>query len=321
MAKRKDRDDAPESDAPESERPDDPEAAPTEFDEPSDEEKHDESPRVTRAELRAFIGKPATYARARGIIGEKMKGQDVDDLVGEAIAEALETRDENLPRAASIHAWFDRICRRRVAKRYAKLERRKKYEGAMPVAPAVVDEAGEPIEDPGDAVVDVDPHYESVHVAQDWRAEGWLLRRWMRDQVRGDPRDRETWAIMEELAEADEEDKLSYKRLADRHGMTEAQLYKRVERLREKYKRRYEAWRNRMAFALLKWGAAVVLAGVAIAWVVWRLLHPAPPPEIGPDPDEQRPAPSASASAAPPFEPALPTQPQPGPPKPDKPPQ
>jgi DNA-directed RNA polymerase specialized sigma24 family protein len=301
MSKRRDRDEAPDSDAPESERPeDDPGGAPTEFDEPSDEEKGDESPRVTRAELRAFIGKPTTYARARTIIGPKVQDQEVDDLVGEAIAEALETKDENLPRVASIQAWFDRICRRRVAKRYEMLARRKKHEGPMPEAPPVVDEAGEPVEDPGDAVKDVDPRMEPHPIASDWRAEGWLFRRWMREQVASDPRDRETWAIMEELAEAEDDERLSYKRLADRHGMTEAQLYKRMERLREKYRRRYEEWRNGMSVALLKWGAAAVIAGVAIVWVVWKLLHSTPPPEIGPDPEMQRPVPSASASAEPP---------------------
>jgi len=310
MARRKDRDEAPESERPD----DDPEAESTEFDEPSDEEKQDESPRVTRAELRAFVGKPTTYARARAIIGQKVKGQEVDDLVGEAIAEALETKDENLPRTASIQAWFDRICRRRVAKRYAKLARRKKHEGPMPVAPAVVDEAGEPVEDPGDAVKDVDPRVEPHPIANDWRAEGWLLRRWMREQVASDPRDRETWAIMEELAEAEDGEGLSYKRLAEQHGMTEAQLYKRVERLREKYRRRYEEWRNGMVMAFLRWGAAAVVAGAVIAWVLWKLLQPTPPAVIGPDPGF-KPAPSASASAAPPFEPALPTQPQ-APPKP-----
>ncbi len=318
MARRKDRDEPPESGTPESDRPDDdPEAESTEFDEPSDEERQDESPRVTRAELRAFVGKPTTYARARTIIGQKVKEQEVHDLVGEAIAEALETKDENLPRTASIQAWFDRICRRRVAKRYEKLARRKKYEGPMPEAPAVVDEGGEPVEDPGDAVKDVDPRVEPHPIANDWRAEGWLLRRWMREQVAGDPRDRETWAIMEELAEAEDGEGLSYKRLADQHGMTEAQLYKRVERLREKYRRRYEQWRNGMVMALLKWGAAAVVAGAVIAWVLWKLLQPAPPAVIGPDP-EFRPAPSASASAEPPFEPALPTQPE-APPKPPKP--
>ncbi|HEX8792727.1 MAG TPA: hypothetical protein VF765_17395 [Polyangiaceae bacterium] len=289
----------------------------TEFDEPSDEEKRDESPRVTRAELTAFIGKPTTYARARSIIGHKVKGQDVDDLVGEAIAEALETEDENLPRTKSIQAWFDRICRRRIAKRYAKLARRKKHEGAMPEAPAVLDEAGEPVEDPGDAVRDVDPSEEPHPIRSDWRAEGWLLRRWMREQVAADPRDRETWAIMEQLADAEDGEGLSYKKLAEKHGMSEAQLYKRVERLREKYRRRYEAWRNGMFLAFLRWGAAVVVGGVAIAWILWKLLvQPQPPAEIRPDPDELKPAPSASASAEPPFEPALPTQPS-GSPKPD----
>jgi DNA-directed RNA polymerase specialized sigma24 family protein len=273
----------------------------TEFDEPSDEEKRDRSRRVTRAELRAFVGRPTTYARARTIIGQKLQGQDVDDLVGEAIAEALETKDENLPRAASIQAWFDRICRRRAAKRDAKLQRRKKHEEPMPpvVAPAVVDEAaGESPADPGDAMADRDPRVEARPIATDWRAEGSRFRSWMRDQVRSDPRDRETWAIAEELADGllaadDEGEKLSYKKLAERHGMTEAQLYKRLERLREKYRRRYEERRNGVVAALLRWGAAAVVGGVAIAWVVWRLLHPAPPAaDIGPDTP-------ASASAAP----------------------
>lgn len=156
-------------------------------------------------------------------------------------------------------------------------------------------------------------------IVQYWRAEGWLLRRWMRDEVAADPRDRETWAIMEELADADDDEGLSYKKLAAKHGMTEAQLYKRVERLREKYRRRYERWRNGMFLAFLRWGAAIVVGGVAIAWILWWLLRPDPPSRIERDPDELQPAPSASASAEPPFEPALPTQP-PAPPRPDKPP-
>jgi hypothetical protein len=52
----------------------------------------------------------------------------------------------------------------------------------------------------------------------------------MRDQVAGNESDRETWAIMEEHADA--EGKLTYKELAARHRMSEAQLYKRIERLR-----------------------------------------------------------------------------------------
>ena len=300
----------------------DPEDDREDEDEPID--PSDESPRVTRKELLAFLSKPATLSRARDIVRQKVKGDDVDDIVNQAVADALAKPDEKLPRRNSVQAWFDRICRRRVADRYRKKARRAKHEGPMPEAPAVVDEAGEPVEDPGDAVVDRDPPVEPHPIANDWRAEGWLLRRWMREQVASDPRDRETWAIMEELAEADDAERLSYKRLAEQHGMTEAQLYKRMERLREKYRRRYEEWRNGMVMALLKWGAAAVVAGVAIAWVLWKLLHPAPPAEIVPDPGF-RPAPSASASAEPPFEPALPTQPaapqSPKPQTPPKPPQ
>lgn len=160
-------------------------------------------------------------------------------------------------------------------------------------------DAGEPVEDPGDAVRDVDPRVEPLYVGDEWRAEGWRLRRWMRQEVASDPRDRETWAILEELADAEDDEKLSYKKLADRHGMTEAQLYKRVERFREKYRRRYEQWRSRAVLVLLRWGAVAVAAGVVIAWVVSKLLSPAPPPRILREPDELRPAPSTMPSKPP----------------------
>jgi len=286
---------------------------PEEEPEPPDED--DGSPRVTREELRVFLARPDTLRRAAGIIGARVRPDHVGDFVQDAVTDALATKQ--LPRASKLQAWFDRCCRNVVARAYRKHARRGKHEGPMPEAQAVVDEAGEAVEDPGDAFVDRDPRVEPHPIANDWRAEGWLLRRWMRQQVASDPRDRETWAIMEELAEADDGLGLSYKRLAEQHGMTEAQLYKRMERLREKYRRRYERWRNGMVMALLKWGAAAVVAGAVIAWVVWKLLQPTPPAVIGPDP-EFRPVPSASASAEPPFEPALPTQPQ-APPKPGNP--
>lgn len=285
-------------------------------DEPVDPK--DDSPRVTRKELLDFLSRPATLQRARGIVRQNVKGDDVEDVVSQAVADALAKTDDKLPRRNSIQAWFDRIVRRRVADRHRKQARRKKHEGAMPEAPAVLDEAGEPVEDPGDAVKDVEPSVDPHPIAEDWRAEGWLLRRWMRQEVAEDPRDRETWAIMEELADSEDGDGLSYKKLAERHGMSEAQLYKRMERLRAKYRRRYEEWRNGMFVALLKWGVAAVVAGVVIAWVAWWLLQPPVAPEIRRDPDELKPAPSASASAEPPFEPALPTQPS-APPKPPAP--
>jgi DNA-directed RNA polymerase specialized sigma24 family protein len=287
---------------------------PEEEPEPADED--DESPRVTREELRAFLSRPETLRRAASIIGGRVRQDYVGDFVQDAVSDALAAKE--LPRVSRLQAWFDRCCRNVIARVYRKRARRAKHEGEMPEAPAVVDEAGEPVDDPGDAVKDVDPRVEPLYVGDEWRTEGWLLRRWMRQEVASDPRDRETWAIMEELADAEDEEKLSYKKLADKHGMTEAQLYKRVERLREKYRQRYERWRSGMVLALLKWGLAAVVAGVVIAWALWKLVAPSMPPQIRRDPDELSPAPSASASDTP-FEPALPTQP-PAPPKPQTPP-
>jgi DNA-directed RNA polymerase specialized sigma24 family protein len=293
---------------------------PEEEPEPADED--DGSPRVTREELRAFLSRPDTLRRAASIIGARVRPDHVGDFVQDAVSDALAARE--LPRASKLQPWFDRCCRNVIARAYRKHARRAKHEGEMPEAPAVVDEAGEPVEDPGDAVRDIDPRVEPLYLGDDWRTEGWMFRRWMRQEVGSDPRDRETWAIMEELADAEDDEALSYKKLAAKHGMSEAQLYKRIERLRGKYRQRYVKWRSGMLVVLLRWGLTAIVAGVVIAWALWKLLSPAPPPQILRDPDELGPAPSATASDTP-FEPSLPTQPQqpatPKPQTPDKPPQ
>jgi DNA-directed RNA polymerase specialized sigma24 family protein len=130
---------------------------------------------VNRGDLREFLSRPETLRRARGIIREKVKPQDVDDLLNLAVADAMGKTEDKLPRQASTQAWFDRICRRRIADRYRKAARRKTWEGDMPEAPVLRDEAGEPVGDPGDAVADVGPSVDPE--APDYRAEGWLLTR------------------------------------------------------------------------------------------------------------------------------------------------
>ncbi len=273
----------------------------------------DHSPVVTRDELRAYLSLRATLARARAVIAKRVQGQDVDDLVSVAVEHAMAVPDDALPRRASIVAWFDRVCARRVADHHRKRARRAKYEGDIP-APAVQrDEAGEPVGDPDEAAADprVDPR------EPDWRAEGWLLRGWMREQVAGDANDEQTWAIMEELA--DDEAGLTYKQLAARHGMSEAQLYKRVQRLKDKYRERFEKWRNGAILAWIKWGIVVAAVVAGVAWIIWRWLGP----DIRRDPDENRPPrPVPTLSAAPsdtPFEPALPPSPPSPPPQEPKP--
>jgi DNA-directed RNA polymerase specialized sigma24 family protein len=262
---------------------DDAEAPDGQDDEPEDVD--DGTPRVTLEELSAFLALPATSTRAAGIVGAKVKPQDVEDFVSQAVAEALAAKV--LPCSGRVQAWFDSICRRVVAGHYRKRARRKKYEGAMPEARPIRDEAGEPVDDPGDAVVDLDPSYRPDE--DDFRAEGLLFDRWMRDAVADDPQDRETYAIMEEWADADEEHTKTYAQLAKEHGLTEVKLYKRIQRLKEKYLARYKRWRNGF-FALLLFGASIV---ALVAWLVYRAVSPRPPMH---EPIAPEPVPSASAS-------------------------
>lgn len=258
MPDRDDETDAPDSDAPDSEDA---------TDEPEDAD--DGSPRATREQLQAFLALPATLRRAAGIVGKRVPGQDVGDFVGQAVQDAL--RATRMPTVDGMQPWFDACCRKAVARHYRRRERRKKYEGAMPVAPEARDEAGQPVEDPGDAVVDIDPSVDPEDV--DLRAEGMLFRRWMKSAVADDAHDRQTYAAMEAWADADEDAGATYATVAAAHGMTDAAFKKRVQRLREKYAPRYERWRNRTIVLLL-------LGGVALVLLVWALLHRRAPPPV-----------------------------------------
>ena len=269
-------------------------------DKPSPIEAADDPPRVTRDELRDFLGRKDVLRRATGIVKAHGKGQEAGDLVNTAVVNAMAS--PVMPRRASMQAWFDRICRNTVTTKHRSDADRKKYQGPMPVAPALLDEAGEPIDDPGDAIVDIDPCTNPD--AEDPHLEGILLRRFLRDATASDPHERETFAVMEEWSE--DEDERSLAEIATAHGISEDAAYKRVERLRTKYEPRYRRWRNGM-FLLAFLGGALV---IVVAVLVWRLRSD----DIKPDPDfnPPRPPPSASASAGPPdtpFEPAQPTTP------------
>jgi DNA-directed RNA polymerase specialized sigma24 family protein len=264
----------------------------------------DDSPRVTREELRAYLELPETRSRIQGMVAVKVPADRVKDLVHDVCARAMKSRW--LPLRAAMKGWVDTITRRQIADETRKRARRKKLEGPMPVAPQVLDEAGLPIEDPGDAVVDTDDSTDPT--AEDPEREGWLMRRWFRDAVKDDPKDRETFAMMEEWAKADE--KTTYGDIAKRHGLSESALKKRAQRLKEEYLPDYIKWRNGM-FILILFGAIAIV-------VLVGLLMPRKPKHDAIDKDPSfhplpPPVPPASASAAPsdtPFEPALPTGPK-----------
>ncbi len=261
---------------------------------------------MTEAELRAFLNLPATRVRAAGVVGKQVREQDVMDLVGAAFEDALRTPSR--PRVGKMQPWFDRVCKSRVAKHYARKVARAQYEGRMPVAPEIKDEAGLPVADPGDAVVDIDPSFDPER--DDFRAEGLLFTRWMERAVAQRPRDRETFALMMEWAEDDE---ATYRSIAEKHGMTEAALTARVFKLKKEYAERYRTWRNGM-FVWLWRGAALALLALAVALALGWLRRPRPQPEIAPDPAfaPSAPAPTVLPPPPPTFEPAAPTGPDGG---------
>ncbi len=185
----------------------------------------------------------------------------------------------------------------------------------MPETPAVLDEAGLPIEDPGDAVVDIDP---STDPTRDCPVhEGMLMRHWMSGAVAKDETARVTFEILEEWADAtDEEDddakkKATLRRLAKKRGLTEDAFYKRYERLKETYLPRYKRWRNGMIILFL-------LGATLLLYLLSRVPphRPIPPADIHPEPSSHpvAPVPSVPLQLEPKdteFMPAQPTDPGP----------
>jgi DNA-directed RNA polymerase specialized sigma24 family protein len=224
------------------------------------DEAGDESPRATAQDVEAFVKLPATRKRIAGIVGESIPSPRVKDVVHDVCVRALASKW--LPREAKLKSWLDSVTRREIADQTRKRVRRAKYEGATPVAPAVLDEAGLPIEDPGDAVVDIDASTDPTR--ENPVHEGMLMRRWMSGAVAGDETARVTFEILEEWADAteDEDDdakkKATLRRLAKKRGLSEDAFYKRYERLKETYLPRYKRWRNGMIILFL-FGATLLV--------------------------------------------------------------
>lgn len=262
---------------------DDPEEA---TDDPVDD--GDDSPRITPEALHAYVSLPATRERAADIVGKRAPRQEVSLLVSEAISDALNA--SRLPAEDRVNAWFDAICRKVVARYHRKRARQKLREGPMPRARQPRDEAGLPIADAGNAFVDIDASFDPE--TDDFRAEGILFTRWMRSAVAGDPQDRETFAMMEEWVRSQEEDDVekTYEDIAREHGISVSALKKRIERLKDKYQRRYRQWRKRFVVMLMLSGGALV---IVLAILVWWLLQPRAPAAV---PIAPEPVPSASAA-------------------------
>ncbi len=248
----------------------------------------DDSLRIAREALEAYLALPETRERAAGIIGKRAPRQEVSILLSEAISDALGA--SRRPAEDRVKAWFDVICRKVVARYHRKRAKQKLHEGPMPRAQQPRDEAGLPIADAGNAFVDIDASFDPE--TDDFRATGVLFTRWMRSAVADDPQDRETFAMMQEWVRSQEEDEVekTYEDIASEHEISVGALYKRIERLKTKYEKRYRQWRKRFMVMLMLLGGALV---IVLAIVVWWLLQPRAPAAV---PIAPEPVPSASAT-------------------------
>jgi DNA-directed RNA polymerase specialized sigma24 family protein len=279
----------------------------------------DEGEPVALEALRRFLNTAASYDRARRIVRRKVPGQDVDDVVGDAVTDAMGAK--RLPSATRMQAWVDRVCRRAIARYFRKKNSRARFQGLMPVAPVRVDEAGLPIDDPyDDSITDIDSSVDPTHETP--HARSFLFRRFMLEQTANDPDERATFEIMCEHFD----DEKTYEQIARERRIPVGTLNSRLSRLQSKYGDRYVQYRNRMLPLLWLGGVLGAAVVVVVAVIVWTLLHRGPKIEpIGPEPP--RPAPSASAydprlDIAEPPAPSVRTLPPgpKGPLKPDKPP-
>jgi len=275
--------------------------------------------RVTRAAVRAYLGRPEARTLVMSIVAARVKPENVENLVQDALVEALGAPERNLPaREEALPAWLATIARRTIADFVVKQKRRAAYEAPMP-GHWGTDEGHDDGDDEGPrrSHPDLEPepsHDPRAALGGDPEVNAWLVREWLERQVARHPRDRETLALLVEHAGGK-----TYEQIAQELGVPLAALSSRILRFKSKYMPRYRRWRSR-AILLLLLGAAAIVAAI----VLWILSSR--PADIGPDPyrapPSPAPAPSVTASAPDPFERALPTQPPTQPPTqlPDKPP-
>ena len=141
----------------------------------------------------------------------------------------------------------------------------------------------------------------------------WLLEDWLRQRVAKAPTDAKTLEMIVHKARTKQTDE----QLVAHFGLSSVSAWSsRVHYFKKKYqdvRRRQLAQRRRTFFFWLKvaLGIGAGIAALVVAFLLWR-----PRLDIGAEPPAPSAAPSASASAGPPpFDQALPTQPD----EPDKP--
>jgi len=264
-----------------------------------------------RAAWRRFLSRKDVYAWVHSHVAAKVDAYNAPEVAGDALTEAIRTTAlPDSDEEGVLWAWLRTIVDRGIADFHEKRATRKKYEGDMPRVPVKVDEAGEPVDSTyDDDVEDRDPSHDPR--APDRRVEGFLLRLYLKQAVKGNARDEETlsWII-----QWTDEGK-GYQEIADAAGVSRAKVEARVHRFKHKYLARYEKWRDRAIVLVVLLGAVLLL--VLLAWLLDR------PKAIEQPTREPAPVPADAATVLAPlpdFDNAWPTQPgdasAPKPPKP-----
>jgi len=252
--------------------PPDDDDGPLEGDDPS-------APPLDAKIVRAFLGTKKAREVATAAIVKKVPAQVVEELVNEALADALEAPPPCAE--AALVAWLHRIARRRAADWLRRRKRRSKYEGPMPTRAAREDAyTGAPVDEdaagpPSRAEATYDPE-------QDDEAED-LLGDHLERLVGGNAKDREVLGWIRRHGGG-----TAYKAIAAEIGLTEDQIASRIYRFKQKYYAPVKRRRQRMLLLWLFGAGAAVLAAVA---VLWWLLHREERPRF-----KALPAPAATSS-------------------------
>jgi DNA-directed RNA polymerase specialized sigma24 family protein len=202
---------------------------------------------LTAAELRAFLGLPATQARIRAVVVARVKGKApgalIEDLVQQANVDALTASSR--PRSmATAMGWLGTLTARAVVNHFRRDAVHARY-----LEPEVdLDELPSGPDEPISS------------------APEWLLTDWLRPRVAGNPREQETYELLVYKAKTGK----THAQVATDHGMTEGALKSRIRALKMKYE---PQWRRRQRTFILLILAGVAAAIAVIAWLLWPSHH------------------------------------------------
>jgi DNA-directed RNA polymerase specialized sigma24 family protein len=255
--------------------------------EPPSGEEPAPPPRPLRPKVGDFLARPEVMRWVHKRVRAKLPEQDCEQEAQSVLQELVEKTkwpDSDEPKV--LWAVVKTVCRCCIADYLEKRKTRRQYEGETPGPRKIQDEAGDYVVDEENTA---DPSHDPRAVEQ--RTEGLLLRTYLEQAVKEDARDEEVYGWM--VAWSDDE--LTYPQIAELAGLSEDDVYKRVQRFKEKYLPRYRRWRNGM-FLLLLLGAVVVCLAW---WVLQQMPHRPKVEDIRPSPDVPQLAPSGSATGEP----------------------